>query len=284
MPMQPDRAAVPPEGLPKSGPWRRFGRSLCRVTIALVVLYGLVCLGARYVSNWLLFPVPAPSYGEKMRGLVRLTASDGTRLAAVYLPNPQARQIVLLFHGNGDDLGPTMNRIEALQARGFAVLAVDYPGYGLSEGRASESGLYAAAEAAYEHATRTLRWAPERVIAHGVSLGGAAATWVASRKPVGGLVLESAFTSAYRVMIGYPVVLGDRMPNLARMREVRCPVLVIQGFDDGLIAWEHGQRLYEAAPNPKRCYWVPGAGHNNVISMGGDRYWRELRDFAATLP
>jgi fermentation-respiration switch protein FrsA (DUF1100 family) len=279
-----DRPAEQPVTDAKLGAWRRLGRSLVRLTITFAVLYGLACLGARYVSNWMLFPAPHPTYGEKMRGLVMITGAHGKKFAAVHLPNPGARQIVLLFHGNGDDLGPTMGRIEALHARGFAVLAVDYAGYGLSEGKASEAGLYAAADAAYGYATGPLGWAPQRVIAHGVSLGGAAAMWVASRQPVGGLVLESAFLSAYRVITGPPLVLGDRMPNLARMKTVHCPVLVIQGFEDGVVPWEHGRRLFAAAPEPKRHLWVPEAGHNNIISTAGDRYWRELAEFAASLP
>ncbi len=268
----------------KPGLWGRFFRSCLRLAAALAVLYVLICVGARFVSNWLLFPVPEQTYGERMRGLVMIPGAGGAKFAAVHLPNAQARQIVLLFHGNGDDLGPTMGRIEALHSRGFAVLAVDYAGYGMSDGKASEAGLYAGADAAYQYATGTLGWAPENVIAHGVSLGGAAAMWVASRQKVGGLVLESAFMSAYRVITGYPIVLGDRMPNLARMANVRCPVLVIQGFDDGLVPWEHGRRLFAAAPEPKRSFWVPGAGHNNVMSVAGESYWRELAEFAASLP
>jgi pimeloyl-ACP methyl ester carboxylesterase len=262
---------------------RKPGKSLLRFGLTLVVLYALVCVGARYVSTWMLFPVPPPTYGEKLRGLVMISGADGRKYAAVHLPNPAAKQIILLFHGNGDDLGPTMGRIEALNARGFAVLAVDYAGYGLSDGKASESGLYAAADAAYAQVTGPLGWAPEKVIAHGVSLGGAASMWVAYRHNVGGLIMESSFMSAYRPITGYPLVLGDRMPNLARMKQVRCPVLVIHGFDDGLISWEHGRRLFEAAPEPKRSFWVPGAGHNNVISTAGDPYWRAIAEFAAGL-
>lgn len=259
-------------------------RRVLHLIATLAVLYALVCLGARWVSTKLLFPAPPPTYGETLPGLVMIPGAAGEQYAAVFLGNPQARHIVLLFHGNGDDLGPTMGRIEALHARGFAVLAVDYRGYGLSDGKPSEEGLYIAADAAFAYATGSLGWVPERVISHGVSLGGAAAIWVASRHNVGGLVMESAFTSAYRVITGVPFVLGDRMPNLNRMVAVGCPVLVIHGAEDRLVPEAHGRRLFEAAAGPKRCLWVPGAGHNNVISVAGDRYWRELDAFAASLP
>lgn len=258
--------------------------SAIRLGIAFAIIYLLICVGARLVSPGLLFPAPDPSYGPKQRGLITIPSADGKTYAAIHLPNPAATRLILFFHGNGEDLGKAFGRIEALNVRGFAVLAVDYPGYGASPGKPSEAGFYASADAAYAYATTTLGWTPDKVIAHGVSLGGAAAMWVGSRRPVGGLIMESSFMSAYRVMTGTPLVLGDRMQNLRRMREVRCPVLVIHGFDDGLIAWEHGRRLFTAAPEPKCHLWVPDAGHNNVISTAGDRYWRAIADFAASLP
>lgn len=261
--------------------------ALCRVlriVATLAALYALVCLGARWLSTKLLFPAPPPSYDATLPGLVMIPGEAGLRVAALHRPNPQAKHLLLYFHGNGEDLGATASHTEELAAHGFAVLAVDYPGYGLTGGKASEAGFYAAADAAYRHATGALGWAPERIIIDGRSLGGAAAVWVASREKVGGLILQSAFVSAYRAKIDAPLLLGERMPSLARMKTVRCPVLVIHGFDDGLIAWSHGRRLYEAAPEPKRFLWVPKAGHNNLRRVAGASYWRAIAEFEAALP
>ncbi len=259
-------------------------RSVARIALVLAVLYALVCWWARWISTSMLFPAPLPTYGEKLPGLVMLPGPEGRKFAAVYRANPQAKHLVLYFHGNGEDLGSATEQIEERVRHGFAVLAVDYPGYGLTGGKPSEAGFYASADAAYRHATEVLGWPKERIIVNGFSLGGAGALWLASREKVGGLVLQNAFMSAYRVMTGAPVVLGDRMPNLRRMRAVRCPVLVIHGCEDGVIAWEHGRRLFEAAPEPKRSFWVSNGNHNNLPEVAGERYWRELADFAATLP
>ena len=261
-------------------------RRVLRLIAILAVLYVLACLGARWVSTKLLFPAPPPTYGEALPGLVMIPGADGRRFAAVHRPNPQAKHLILYFHGNGEDLGSAFGQIEERAAHGFAVLAVDYSGYGLTGGAPSESGVYAAAAAAYGYAIGPLGWPKERVIVNGFSLGGAAAVWLAAREPVGGLVLQSTFVSAYRVKLDAPLVVGDRMPNLRRIAQMRrpVPVLVVHGLDDGMIPWTHGRRLYEAAAGPKRCLWVPGAGHNNVISVAGDRYWRELDAFAASLP
>lgn len=255
------------------------------VLLAFVVLaYAALCLGARSISEKLLFPAPLPTYDARLPGLTMIAGEAGQRFAAVYRPNPSAKHLLIYFHGNGEDLGSAAGQIEDRVRRGFAVLAVDYPGYGLTGGVPSETGLYASADAAYRHATTTLGWPKERIIVNGFSLGGAAAVWVAAHEPVGGMILQSTFASAYRVKLDAPLVLGDRMPSLARMRSVRCPVLVIHGFEDGVIAWSHGRRLYDAAPAPKRCLWVPGANHCDVCDIAGESFWRAIGDFAASLP
>ncbi len=250
----------------------------------MVVLYALGCVAARYVSTWMLFPAPAPTYGEKLPGLVMIPGANGERYAAVYLPNPRARHLLVYFHGNGEDLGIDLPHLLDLRAAGFAVLAIDYPGYGLTGGAPSEAGLYAAADAAYSYATGALGCAPERVVVYGLSLGGSAAVWIASRERVGGLVLESTFTSAYRVITRWPVVLGERLPSIARIGRVRCPVLILHGTADTVIPFSHGEALFAAAPEPKRMLWVEKAGHCQVPSVAGDRYWSTLGEFAASLP
>lgn len=264
----------------KPGALRRVLRAIATVA----ALYALACLGARWLSTKLLFPAPPPSYGADLRGLLKVAAADGRTYAAVHLPNPKARQLVIFFHGNGEDLGIDATRLEKFRGAGFAVLAIDYPGYGLTGGNASEAGLCAAADAAYAYATGPLGWAPERVILYGLSLGGSAAVWVAAHERVGGLVLESTFTSAYRVITGWPLILGERLPSISRMKRVCCPVFVLHGTTDDVIGIEHGKALFAAAPQPKRFLWVDGAGHCQVPEVAGESYWRAMAEFAASLP
>jgi fermentation-respiration switch protein FrsA (DUF1100 family) len=61
---------------------------------------------------------------------------------------------------------------------------------------------------------------------------------------------------------------------------VRCPVLVIHGTEDEVIPFSHGRQLYEAANQPRQSLWVEGAGHNDLLLVGGARYWAALRQFA----
>jgi len=256
--------------------WLQFGA-------ILGALYAFVCIIARIESVEMIFPAPPRTYTD-LPGLVTIPGAARQEYAAVCLPNPAARYLMVFFHGNGEDLGIDQSRLEQLRAAGYAVLAVDYPGYGRSYGVRSEEAFYECADSTYQYATGHLGWAKDRVIVYGLSLGGAAAVWVASHEQVGGLILESTFMSAYRVMTRWPIVLGDRMQSLARMKQVRCPVLVIHGTADRVIGIEHGRALFAAAAEPKRSFWVQGADHCQVPQIAGPRYWQELKAFTDSLP
>jgi fermentation-respiration switch protein FrsA (DUF1100 family) len=111
-------------------------------------------------------------------------------------------------------------------------------------------------------------------------LGAAAAVDLAAKRPVAGLVMESAFTSAFRVLTRYALLPFDKFPNLAKIRNVHCPVLVIHGKRDGIISFYHGQTLFAAANEPKVSYWVDRAGHNDIAAVAGSGYFEQLRKFA----
>src|SRR5690606_40899853 len=138
-------------------------------------------------------------------------------------------------------------------------------------------------DAAFAHLTGALGFPPGRIIAWGRSIGGGPATALAAREPLAGLVLESTFISAFRVVTRWPMLPRDRFRNLALLRAVRCPVLVIHGRRDAIVPFYHGRALYRAAPEPKRYLWVDGAGHNDVWHVAGEGYARAVRAFLALL-
>jgi fermentation-respiration switch protein FrsA (DUF1100 family) len=134
-------------------------------------------------------------------------------------------------------------------------------------------------EAVYRYVVDSLGVPPSRLVLYGRSVGSGPATDLAARVPVGGLVLESAFVSAFRVMTKVALLPFDRFLNLRHIRQVRAPVLVIHGTDDEVIPVSHGRRLYEAAAGPKQALWIEGAHHNDVPFVGGTRYWTALAAF-----
>ncbi|HWN91795.1 MAG TPA: alpha/beta hydrolase, partial [Verrucomicrobiae bacterium] len=170
-----------------------------------------------------------------------------------------------------------------LRQLGFAVLAYDYRGYGTSEGSPSERHVYGDIEAAYQHLVRDRGVPSDRVIAYGRSVGAGAAVDLASRRPLAGLIVESGFVTAFRVMTRLPLLPFDKFRNIDKIGQVRCPVLVMHGEADEIVPLWHGQRLFQAAPSPKRLLAVAGAHHNDFMWVAGERYARALREFEALL-
>lgn len=233
-------------------------------------------------SDRIIFQPPQTDYRDTSTTL-KLKSRDGVQISAVYLPNPQATHTILFSHGNAEDLGTLAPALEDTRTMGFSVFAYDYHGYGTSGGKANEKNAYEDHEAAYDYLTKVLGVPADRIIAHGRSLGGAMAIDLASRKPLAGLIVESSFLSAFRVVTGYPIFPFDKFRNIDRIRQVRCPVLIIHGREDEVIPFWHGARLFELANAPKMNLWVDAAGHNNLEPVAGNQYAQIMLAFRDSL-
>ncbi|WP_298266577.1 alpha/beta hydrolase [Geobacter sp.] len=249
---------------------------------AIALAYGVSAVCAALFAERFIFQPPAPSY-RTLPGAVRLVAGDGVPLSAVYLPNPSARFTILYSHGNGEDLGNALPFLQELREHGYAVFSYDYRGYGTSGGRPTEAGTYSDIEAAYAYLRGTLGIPSDRIVIHGYSVGCGPSIDLAVRRPVGGLIVESGFTSAFRAVTRIPLLPFDRYPNIGKMGRLTAPLLVIHGTLDRIIPLSHGRRLYDSAPGPKRFVPIAGGGHWDLRAVAGERYWEALRDFTALL-
>jgi fermentation-respiration switch protein FrsA (DUF1100 family) len=172
---------------------------------------------------------------------------------------------------------------------GLAQLLVDYRGYGRSQGRPSESGLFRDGQAMYA-ATSARGYCPEQVVLYGQSLGAAVAVELAGQRPAGAVILESPFLSLptlARALYPWlpPLLVRSRFDNAARIGQVRAPTLIVHGDRDDVVPVAHGQRLFELAPEPKRLVLIAGAGHNDLLLVGGEQYLAAWRQFLAdTMP
>jgi len=185
---------------------------------------------------------------------------------------------------DAEDLGDVAPLLEALHDTGFAVLAFDYRGYGRSGGQASEKNVYADTRAVLAFAQARFGLKPDRIIVVGRSVGSGPAVELAARERVAGLTLISPFTSAFRVLTRVKLLPFDRFDNLSKIGRVRAPILIFHGTRDEVIPFAHGQKLFAAAPEPKRAVWVEGAGHNDVFEVAGARILDELKTFGQNLP
>ncbi len=214
-----------------------------------------------------------------------ITTDDNVRLNGWYVPNPAARWTVVVFHGNAGNISHRVEWIQLLHSLPASVLIVDYRGYGKSEGRPHEQGLYRDAQATYRWWSENRKSANGRIALIGESLGGAVAVDLASRVPVDALVLQSTFSSAWDMAKTlFPIGLlqplaGVHFDSVAKIRTIRCPKLIIHGDRDDIVPFRLGRKLFEAAAPPKEFYTVTGAAHNDLIWAAGNGYILKLRDF-----
>ncbi|MEQ8753686.1 MAG: alpha/beta hydrolase [Coleofasciculus sp. G1-WW12-02] len=252
--------------------WKRLVRSL-------IFIYVFFALYVFFIADRMIF-LPSPSSYPDTPDILKLTTADDIQISAVYLPNPAATYTILYIHGNAEDLGDIQPLLHHLHSLGFSVFAYDYRGYGTSQGSPSERNAYHDSDTAFTYLKEQLKVPPEQIIAYGRSVGGGSAVDLAARHPLAGLILESSFTSAFRVVLPIPILPFDKFPNLDKITQVNCPVLVIHGTADETIPLSHGKRLFAAAPEPKLSLWVDGASHNDLFWVAGEQYGETLQEFA----
>ncbi len=267
---------------------------ILRIAVGLALAYVTLVVLAWLFQERIAFPAPRAGLPDPKRvGVengerVELASGDGTKLVGWYLapkaspilPHPSPSFPALLwFYGNGENVAAIWPVVREFQPPGTAVLVVDYPGYGASGGRATEAGLYAAADAAYASLLARPGVDAKRIYVYGRSLGSAVATDLAARRTVAGLILESPFTSAaamarhaYYAVPRFVVKLS--LDNLANIRRVHCPLLLFHGTADRLVPSAMGMQVAAAAAGPVEIVLIHGAGHNDTYDVGG----REYRD------
>jgi hypothetical protein len=225
---------------------------------------------------------------------VRFTAADGTALHGWYLPGEARQPLVLFCHGNAGNISHRLESLRLLHDLGLSVFIFDYRGYGMSEGKPSEEGTYADARGALAWLQQR-DWTPARLVYFGESLGAAVALQLAVEQPPAGLAMEAPFTSIAAMgrhhysllyfLLGW--LLDARYDNLAKIGEVRSPLLIIQGTEDTIVPPDMARQLYSAANEPKTLRPIPGAGHNDLLYAGGKAYreaWREFFGKRRQLP
>jgi fermentation-respiration switch protein FrsA (DUF1100 family) len=225
---------------------------------------------------------------------VEIAAGNGVTLVAWIVRAPGADgggPWLLICHGNAGNLSEAGRpaHYAGLRALGLNLLAFDYRGYGESGGAPTEAGLYRDAEAAYRYLRDTLAVPPDRIVLFGHSLGSTVAVELATRVPVGGIILEGALTSVTaRAQEVYPYVpvrwiARSRFASLEKIGRVPAPKLFLHARWDDVVPIAHGRRLYEAAPPPKTFVTLAG-GHGDAFETDSAAYFGAIARFLGTLP
>ena len=256
-------------------------KTLRSIAISLFLGYIALCVLMAIYQRDLLYKPDKKQFSPKAYGLpmdeVRFKASDGTSLAAWYAPARGKQQVVFVFFfGNGGHLGMRRTDMLGVMEQGYGVLALNYRGYGKSEGNPTEEGLY-------DDAHTAITWlkakgtAEKNMMIYGESLGSGIAIEMATYFDFKGIILESPYTSIIEAgAYHYPYVpvsllLKDRYDSIAKVSQVDEPVLIVHGTDDRIVPFAQGKALHSAfvtsrrtTPHtPTEMEILEGYGHNN---------------------
>jgi len=241
------------------------------------------CTQAFFQPNRAIVSTPG-QYGVEYHP-VEFKAADGTALFAWFLPaRGEPRASVLYLHGNAENISTHFANVAWMPAAGFNVLALDYRGYGGSEGAPTLEGVQLDIDAAMRTLLARPDVDPARIIIFGQSLGGALAIHYAAhseyRANVRAIVIDSAFSDYRRIVkdkaasffLTWPfqwllpqTVDNDFSPAASVHAVSPIPLLFIHGERDSVVPLEHSKRLYARAAQPKEIWVVPDAGHIQAV-------------------
>ena len=259
--------------------------------ISLILFLGILfyLFYSRVENFFLFYPQSAFDFRPEEMQLVYkdvyFDTDDGKRLHGWFFKGEEKGPVILFCHGNAGNISHRLDNIRRLLGRGVRVFIFDYRGYGRSEGRPSETGIYKDGLAACDWLVRKARIPADHIILFGRSLGAAVAVDIALKREVRSLIIESAFTSTKemaKTMLPFRLfapLLPANYNNLEKIPHVSKPKLIIHGDEDRLVPFHMGEKLFETAKAPKYFYRLRGAGHNDTYEVGGENYFKTIEAF-----
>ena len=243
-----------------------------------------------HILSAIFHPRPQPGSAKKTDTISDhlIPVDDGIHVGARFHFGSNDGTNLLFFHGNGeiaadyDDLGPLYNGM------GLNLLAVDYRGYGLSNGHPTVSSMMADSHVIFEYVQNWLVQRDVRgpLIVMGRSLGSASALELTTRHQdrIDALIIESgfAFSAPLLRLLGVDVTglhldQHDGFENLSKIRMCRIPTLVIHAEFDHIIPYSDGRALFKAsAAEDKHLLKIGGANHNDILMRGFDDYMQAV--------
>ncbi len=264
-------------------------RTLAGIIAALALLLQTGCSSVFFYPDQVTYVTPDRlnlEYDD-----VYLDTPDGETLHGWWLPaESEPKGTVYYLHGNAQNISSHIMNIAWLPERRYNVFIIDYRGYGRSTGAPDIEGTLHDAETG-------LRWLIDQpdvqnqpLFLLGQSLGGALGTALASewvkrdeQPPLDGVILDGTFsgfraiareklgdfwlTWPFQVPLSWTItdeyeateMIGDISP---------VPVMVIHSERDGIIPFHHGERLFEAAGEPKE-FLRTDTGHGSTFVIPG---------------
>jgi fermentation-respiration switch protein FrsA (DUF1100 family) len=214
---------------------------------------------------------------------VKIKTQDDVTLLSLFLRNDQSKKLVIYFHGNAGNIYGRLRDLKYLHESGCNVLGMSYRGYGKSQGKPSESGIYLDGKAGLKYAQEELGFEKKNIYIFGRSIGSTVAVEISQLEEFGGVILVTPLSSAQDQaqaggMSFIAPLAGDAFNNVSKIKEMQSPLLLLHGMKDRVIPFEMGKKVFDAANVKKQFVRIKGAGHNN-IQYYRTEYWTPIIEF-----
>lgn len=249
--------------------------------LSLVLLVGALGPPAvTWVARKMLFPAPGAQEADpaKLDANMEVIALPSGTEAFLLSPTQNINDkapLIVFTHGNGELIDSWVHQFDEPRNWGFAVLLVEYPGYGRSPGTPSQKTITRTMSEVQTWVGKRVDIDPNGIVAYGRSLGGGAATIFADQGRTAAIILESTFSSVSKIAksMGAPAFLiRDPFDSLSVVRKYKKPILIIHGTEDRVIPFVHAEELRDAAKNA--TFIQLECGHNDCPSQ-----WSAIRKF-----
>lgn len=231
-----------------------------------------------------------------------LTTKHNSKILVKEIDIYQSDIYVIFSHGNAEDIFSSYDWCYnyLLKSVRVNVIIYEYTGYNTHDDKrvskedsmhnhkpfsCEEQYLYNDIEAVYEYLTKVKCIPPNKIIAIGRSLGTGPSCYLAEKYKIGGLIINSAFTSILRVAFNFRYTFFfDMFPNIDRIGKIKNPILLLHSIKDEIVPFEHAVELYEKC-DPKYAYdplFVDGTTHNNIDKIC-EKVFDQINDFLESI-
>ncbi len=215
---------------------------------------------------------------------VFINTTDNIKIQSYFIPNKTSEKLIIYFHGNAGNIGHRLYDLKQLNSFSYNVLGVGYRGYGKSQGKPSEAGIYIDGKSALKYATDSLGFKLNNIYVFGRSIGTTVAINTSQNITLKGLILVSPLTSgkAQARTTGlrpFASLAGNSFNNINKIKNITCPLLVIHGTQDNIIPFSMGKSIFDEAESKKELITISGGNHNNLSTKYAKEYWAAVYNF-----
>lgn len=248
---------------------KKTGLALILGYLSLLAYIALFQRGFLYLPQHPYTPLGIAIAHERFQE-ISVQTEDGLTLKGWHAPATKEKPTIVYFHGNADSLQTAAPLADPYIEAGYGYLIAEYRGYSDQEGSPTERGLYADGRA-FINGLIGSGLSEGSLVLFGHSLGTGVATQMATEFSVRGLLLIAPFVSiAEMAQVRFPYIPAkqltwDRYENIRKLPQIKTPLLIATGGRDIVVPPAHGRALFAAANEPKRFYFSPESGHNDLF-------------------